>query len=263
MKKPARSPLPQLLVASLFAAASAQAGFVTWSSPQTIFDHHDVSTAGTLVVANNLGTFGNASATVNGVTFTPFATSTISNTNTAGNVTLSASSAIVGNNSDFGDELVAPFATLTDDYKALLRSGSFAFAATFPPPTISMELKSLTPGAQYQFQWWAHESEPSSFDPFAPPPPANPATTATSGVNSVTLERRGNLAGSVGQFALGVFTATSATQSITFNGSDAKTLLSAFQLRQLSTPAVPEPGTALFGLALSGVALRSSSRRRR
>ena len=247
-----------LVVAGLFAAAvSAQAGFVTWSSAQTISDDSDVSTAGTLVVAHNLGTFGNASATVNGVTFTPFATSTTSNT--LGDVTLSAATPILGNNTDFG-EINPPFSLLSPGYQTLLQSGSFTTSAA-TPASISMTLAGLTPGAQYQFQWWAHESEVSSFNPLAPPP-GLPATTATSG-NSVTLERRGVSPGSVGQFALGVFTATSTSQSIDFSGSDTKTLLSAFQLRQIAAPAIPEPGTALFGVAMLGVAFRSVSKRRR
>lgn len=241
----------------LFGAVSARAGIVTWSAPQGITGESDVSTSGTLVVAHNLGSFGNASPTVNGVTFTAFPTST--NSNTIGNVTLSASSSILGSNSDFG-EIVAPFAALTTPYKDLLKSGSYT-AGVFPPPTISMTLNGLTPNAQYQFQWWAHQSDSSSFDPFAPAPGV-PTTTATSG-NSVTLDRRGLTPGSLGQYALGVFTATSASQVFSFDGSDTRSLLNAFQLRQLAAPAIPEPSSALVGLALTGVVLRSSTKRRR
>ena len=248
-----RSQIPHVLALCLIAAFPAQAGFVTWSSPKTITGDSDVSQLGAFVSAYNLGGVGNAGATVNGVTFDPFATN--STTNTVGDITLSASSTIFGSNSDFG-ETVPPFSTLSSGYQTLLKSGSFT-TSTFPPPTISMTLNGLTPGAEYQFQWWAHESEASSFAPA----PALPGTSATAG-NSVTLQRRGVLPGSLGQFALGVFTATSASQVIDFNGSDTKTLLSAFQLRQIAAP-VPEPGTALFGLAMAGVAFRSASKRRR
>lgn len=248
-----RSQIPRVLALCLIAAVPAQAGFVTWSSPKTITGDSDISNLGAFVSAYNLGAAGNASATVNGVTFDPFATN--ATTNTVGNVTLSSSATISGSNSDFGETL-PPFSLLSPGYKTLLQSGSFT-TGTFPPPTISMTLNGLTPGAEYQFQWWAHESEASSF---APAPPL-PATSATAG-NSVTLQRRGVLPGSLGQFALGVFIATSASQVIDFNGSDSKTLLSAFQLRQIAAP-VPEPGTALFGLAMAGVAFRSVSKRRR
>ena len=123
------------------------------------------------------------------------------------------------------------------------------------PATISLALNGLTPGTQYQFQWWAQDAVPAIFAPI-------PVTRGTSG-NGVTLERRGAAAGSLGQFALGVFTATSATQTIDFNGSDTKSLLNAFQLREFPASPIPEPGTALFGIALAGVALRSPSKRRR
>ena len=247
-----RFSIPHFIALSLLAAIPARAGFVTWSSPQTITGDNDISNLGTFVSAYNLGGVGNSGATVHGVTFDPFATN--ATTNTVGNATLASSSTILGSNVDFG-ETEPPFSTLSSGYQTLLKSGSFT-TGTFPPPTISMTLNGLTPGAEYQFQWWAHESEASSFAPA----PALPGTSATAG-NSVTLQRRGVLPGSLGQFALGVFTATSASQVIDFNGTDTKTLLSAFQLRQIA--AVPEPGSALFGLAMAGVALRSFSKRRR
>ena len=250
----ARSRFPHFIALSLLAAIPARAGFVTWSSPKTITGDSDISQLGAFVSAYNLGGVGNPAATVNGVTFNPFATN--ATTNTVGNVTLSSSSTIFGLNMDFG-ETEPPFSTLTPGYQTLLQSGSFTTSSTFPPATISMTLNGLTPGADYQFQWWAHESEASSF---APAPPL-PGTSATAG-NSVTLQRRGVLPGSLGQFALGVFTATSASQVIDFNGTDTKTLLSAFQLRQIAAP-VPEPGSALFGFAMAGVAFRSASKRRR
>lgn len=243
-----------LAVMSLLTAATAQAGFVTWSTPKAITGDADVSVDGTLVVAHNLGTFDNGAATVHGVTFTPFVTSTTSNT--VGNVTLSSSAAIAGDNFAFG-EIVGPFADLSANYQTLLQSGSFT-TGDFPPPTISMTLGGLIPGAQYQFQWWANQAATSNF---GPPPPIS-ATIATAG-NSVSLERTGNVPGGVGQYALGVFTATAASQTIAFDGTDSRVLLNAFQLRQLGAPAVPEPGSMLFGLAMTGFVFHSASKRRR
>ena len=97
---------------------------------------HRCQPAGTLVVAHNLGTFDNASATLNGVTFTPFVTSTP--LNIPGNVKMSAASNILGDNFNFG-EIVPPFTDLSNDYQTLLQSGSFT-SGLFPPPEITLTL---------------------------------------------------------------------------------------------------------------------------
>ena len=240
----------------LTSAVSVHAGFVTWSTPHTIVNNSDISTTGTLVVAHNLGAPGNSSATVNGVTFTPFGTN--GPVNILGNVKLSAAANILGDNINFG-EIVMPFSDLTLPYQTLLQSGSFT-SGLFPPPEITLTLSGLSMGTQYQFQWWANQSGFFSFDPN--PPPGIPTTTATAG-GVVSLDRTGFDPGSLGQFAIGTFTADATSQAITFSGSDTKTLLSAFQLRALPATAIPEPGSCLFALALSGVALRSMSSRRR
>jgi hypothetical protein len=244
-----------LALLSLVAASSAHAGFVTWGAPQTIMGESDVSTAGTLVVAHNLGGTGNTSATVGGVTFTPFATSTP--VNTQGNVMISASSNINGEDLNFGD-FDPPFTGLSTDYQTLLQSGSYTVGVV--PPTISVSLSGLIPGADYQFQWWVHQ--PSNFSSPGFPPPGVATTTATSG-GSVTLDRNGLIPGTLGQFAIGTFTADATPQVITFSGSDIRTVINAFQLRQVSSPPIPEPGSILFGLAVSGFLLASASRRRR
>ena len=235
----------RLLALSLAATASAHAGLVTWGPATTIVGNTDVSTSGTLVVAHNLGGTGNPPTTVNGVTFTPFVTN--GPVNTLGNVTMSAASNIVGA-STFG-ETVGDFTTLSTSYQTLLESASYTGGST-PAPTITLTLAGLTVGAQYQFQWWTNQSSFFSFDPLAPAP-AFPSTTATAG-NSVTLTRTGATSGSLGQFAIGVFTADATTQSITFTGSNPQTVLNAFQLRALAAPVIPEPGSCLFGIALAG-----------
>ena len=251
------SPLAVLAI-NLAAAVSVRAGMVTWGPATTITGGADVSTAGTLVVAHNLGDSTIANTTVNGVTFTKFVTN--GPTNTVGNVTLSSSGNILGS-TNFG-EFVGDFPNLLPtSYQKLIESGSVTGGST-PPPAITLTLAGLNAGTQYQFQWWANQSSFFSFDPLAPPP-AFPSTTATAG-NSVTLSRTGPLAGSLGQYALGVFTAdASGQQVISFVGSNPQTILNAFQLRALSAPAVPEPGSCLFGMAMTGVVLRSMCGRRR
>ena len=159
--RPSENPVPiratHLALFALLAAASAQAASITWGVPQTIAGDTDVSTSGTLIVAHNLGSFGNASPILNGVTFAPFVTSTL--VNTTGNVTMSASSTVFGANTGFG-EILPPFSALSPDYQMLLESGSFtgSLTAGATPATISLALNGLTPGAQYQFQWWANPS---------------------------------------------------------------------------------------------------------
>lgn len=252
MNTPARppfrteGPVPLRLIAlSLAAAASAHAGLVTWGLPTTIAGGSDVSTSGTLVVAHNLGGAGIPSAAVNGVTFTPFVTNGPSNT--VGNVTLSSAANILGA-STFG-EVVPPFSTLLPaTYRTLLESASFTGGS--PAPTITLALAGLSVGTQYQFQWWANQSSFFNFDPNASAP-AFPTTTATAG-NSVSLARTGAVSGTLGQYAIGVFTADATTQSIAFTGSNPQTVLNAFQLRALAAPVVPEPGSCLFGIAVAG-----------
>ena len=263
MKIPARfrrligSAAPVLLAVSGLAATSAHAGFITWSAPQPITGDSDIRTDGTLVVAHNLGTFGNVSASINGVTFTPFVTS--DPVNTSGSVTISAVTPMSGDNTVFG-ESVSPFVDLSPDYQALLQSGSFS-AGPAPAPSVTLTLAGLALGMEYQFQWWVNQTPASNFDPNSPPP-ALPTTTATAG-GSVTLQRSSFDPGTIGQFAVGVFTATSASQSIVFQGSDNRTLLNAFQLRQLSPTVIPEPGSCLFGLATAGVIFRAIFKRHR
>ena len=237
-------------VALVAALPTARAGFVTWGSPTGITGDSDVSTAGTLVAAFNMGGSGNASTLLNGVTFNPFVTSGTSNT--SGNFTLSSGASIIGNDSAFGD-IIQPFTNLSDAYQTLLQSGSYTFNA-LPNSTMTLSMSNLLANHQYQFQWWSNAVGLSSFDPNPPPGPVPlPTTTATAG-NSVSLLRKDSLTG-LGQFAIGTFTATAPTQSIVFSGAGTYNLINGFQLRDLGAAAVPEPTAGLFGIALSVVAI--------
>ena len=252
--------LPPRIVAAfglLACALPADAGFVTWELPHTIAGDSDVSAIGTLVAAHNLGTFGNSSATINGVTFTPFPTS--APVNVLGNVTMSAAGNVQGDNFNFGD-FFPPFSNLSNSYQTLIQSGSFT-SGLFPPPEITMTFSGLTVGTEYRFQWWVNQSSLFSSDPGGAPP-VIPTTMATAG-GSVSLQRGGVDPGSVGQFATGTFTADAVAQVFKFNGSDTRTLLNAFQLRALPPSPIPEPGSCLIAFALSGVVFRSMFTRRR
>ncbi|HYE18711.1 MAG TPA: hypothetical protein VEA69_09720 [Tepidisphaeraceae bacterium] len=98
--------------AMVLSAAPASAATVTWGAPTNISGDADVSTAGTLLGAFNVGSAGDA--TVNGVTFQGFVLNN--------GVTASGDfSFVTGFNvtSDSGSA-AAPFSTLSAGYQGLL-----------------------------------------------------------------------------------------------------------------------------------------------
>ena len=247
----ARKSITTAAVLALAMCGSTFAGFVTWNAPTTLSGDNDVSLNGSLVAAFNLGGPNIAATTVRGVTFDPFAMG--DQVNVSGNFKASGAIAIDGVDGGLG-AIVAPFSALSNDYQELLDSAALTFADGTSTTNIILEMASLTIGRQYEFQWWANASKEQNaplFNPSGAPPPPIAMTTATAG-GSVSLFQTGATAGSVGQFAIGTFTADSAIQTITFSALSGRNVVNAFQLRDLSAPAVPEPGTCLFGIALSG-----------
>ena len=238
-----KHPLTLLLaVASgLATSITTHAAIITWGAatnitPTATGELSDVSTNGSLIGAFNVGDTGVAAATLNGVNFQSFAVPNGSAGATVGNFTIATAPA-GANNIGFGLG-AAPFSTLSSAYQTFLASGlhqGFGFTLT---------ISGLNVGTQYEFQWWANSSN------------AGQATSSATAGNTVTLlTRNPEGPGSVGQFALGTFTANSATQSVAFGGS--LPTLNGFQVRQ-----VPEPSTwALLGLGLP--ALLASRRRNR
>src|SRR5207248_1737751 len=188
----------------------------------------DVSTAGMLVGAFNLGGPGVANTTVNGVTFTGLAFSGPSPV-TSGNFTFSGSGGIFGSTGN--STPMAPFSTLSAPYQALLSS---AVTVVSPPP-LFLTISGLTVGSQYQFEWWSNNSISVT----------DLLTTLQAG-NAITLQlNTSSTIGGLGQFALGTFTADATSQSMFFFGSSEPALVSidAVQLRNLTPGAatVPEP----------------------
>lgn len=215
-------------VASLLIPASAHAGLIAWGSAQNITGDTDVSTAGTLFGARNIGDVSVSAATVNGVLFQSLAVPSGSFGGGLGNFTITSINQFSSSNGSYGGG--SPFSALSSNYKTLLSAG-IEMGFSYP-----LEIAGLTIGKEYEFEWWANSSSILASD-----------SVATAGA-SVTLNP--GISGELGQFAIGTFTADAATQTITFSGSG---ILNAFQLRDIT--AVPEPATAAFGLLCLGAGM--------
>lgn len=233
-----------ILVAAIGLAVSSAAKAapppIVWGSPQTVSGDSDVSTTGSLVYAFTFGgTAAPPSATVNGVTFSPFTVpGGIITSATVGSVSLSESPGNLFGSNAFGSSS-APFSGLSTDYKAILGTGAYADL----PTSITVTLGGLTAGQDYLVQWWtnnASNNTPIFGGGFT-------ETTATA-INSVTLDANTtNTVGGLGQFAIGTFTASGTSQAFLLSetSSGFNPLINALQVR-----AVPEPAvTLLLGTA--------------
>lgn len=247
-----------LAIASITAVLpEAIAAPISWGVATTISGDSDVSTTGSLLYAYNFGSLSVAAATVNGVTFAPFALPSSTGPGipvTVGDVSISESPGdLLGDYIFSGSS--APFANLSSSYRDLLKSG----ATGGESGTVTLLLGGLTPGHSYDFQWWSNDSSGVT--------PLWHDTVATA-TNSVTLLGNGSPTnGSVGQFAIGSFTADAATLSIMFDSVAGSgpfwPLINGFQVRDVSSP-VPEIDPAGIGsvLALVTGALGLLERRR-
>lgn len=232
---------------------TAQNATINWGlGVQAISGDSDVSTQGTLVNAFNLGTSGVTFATVNGVTFTAFAFpgyASFESSVTVGNYTFNeiGDGGLLNSYNNLGSG-TGVYSTLSPSYRSILSSGGSSTLLD----TLQLTINGLTVGDTYEFQWWNNNSSltPSSGDGY------QLNTTATA-VNSITLDGNDGTAGSVGQFAIGTFTANNTTQNINFDGvvaDPSDPMLNAFQLRDIAV--APEPSTyGLLAMGLMGLAV--------
>ena len=213
---------------------TTHAASITWGAPTNITPglagDLNVSTAGSLVGAFN---FAGIATLVNSVNFQAFPLT--GSTTTVGNFTLSSSFL-----SAVGTGIAAaPFSSLSGNYQILLGSA----AGSGSPMTLTMN--GLTAGQNYLFEAWVNDSRDFTSPGFTF------KVDVTAG-NTVTLDPNTSIVvGGVGQYLVGTFNASSASQQVEFFNSEFG-VVNGFQLRQLAV--VPEPGTAIFGLALCAVA---------
>ena len=227
---------------------------IAWGSAQTISGDSDVDTTGTLLYAYRFGNSLTGTTTVNGVSFEPFNVTNGASTATVGSVTLTAVSQpgynAVMYSGDGATSGSNPFAALPASYQSLL-SGvvqSVAFD-TDPGQPLSIQIGGLAAGTEYLVQWWSSVTDTYVL-----------SQTVALGSPNVTLDSNTtNVAGGLGQYATGTFTASTSTFTFTLEGLqmyspsyDVPTI-NALQVR-----AVPEPSTyamALAGLACGGYSM--------
>lgn len=226
-----KTPKKLLVVTTVLLAASfpSRAAEIIWESPQDIRDDSDVSAAGTLVYAFNLGLAAGANTSINGVTF--------ASTNAAVTGQLTANAPGFGwGYTQFGAASGA-FASLSSGYQTILQSaqyynnGSVGNAAV-----LSYNLEGLVVGQEYQIQVWSNDSRGYSGSI------KGGSIYASSGGGSVTLEfSTTNEVGGLGQYAVGTFTADATTQTFSLTAFDTtsgnyNTQINALQLRAVSEP---------------------------
>ena len=208
---------------------------VTWGASSTIAADSDVITNGTQLYAFD---WGNNSVTVNGVGFV----GTSSTGGGGADLNIAASNGNINNNATaFGSTSAAPFTNLSSAYQEILKGGDYASSGS---ATLTVTLNSLTTGHEYAVQLWVNDDRPGEAT----------RTEAVSSSNSITLAYNAIQAGGgVGQYGIGVFTASSGSQAFTMLGA-AATQLNALQVRDVTgtgysppPPVIPQALWVHFG----------------
>jgi hypothetical protein len=216
---------------------------ITWEPAKNITGDSDVSTLGTLLYAYNIGAAGVASTTVNGVHFSSFAfpPDQSNQTVTVGDLTFTENPGLLIS-SNLLSSVSGNFSSLSSDYQTLLGTGGSADQGG----TIGATLGGLTVGQNYLIQWWSNDSALLYGGFFA-------QTEASQDGNPSTVTLDSNLPnsmGGLGQYAIGTFTATDSFVNFNLNGIGGLPLINAFQIRDVTSAAVPEPGQVAASLLL-------------
>lgn len=217
---------PPLLLL-LFCTAVAFGQGITWGTNMTISGDADVFTNGTPVYAYD---WADTNATVNGVAFAGTASAN------AGNVIIGG----IGSNYQGFKSTAAPFADLSAAYRSILAGGEFAPDTNM---TATITLNDLTPGHVYAVQLWVSDPRASGGE--------IGRTETVIGTNQVTLSYNiPPTPGGVGQYSIGVFTATAGTLtfSVLSNGASGSTQVNALLLSDVTAtgyqPVNPAPPNA-------------------
>ena len=218
---------------------------ITWGPATTIAGDTDVDTTGTLLYAYHFGWSPVANSTVNGVTFqgVSLSSSATSTYSFGGNSITEITPGYTIHPFDFRP-LTGPSGNLSPGYQGLVGM----LASSDSAGTLRLTLAGLTPGNQYEFQWW------SSFPGTGGPPYANTwdqIQAQASGIgNAVVLNANvSGTYGGLGQYAIGTFTAVGSAEVIELDNLSANAsayqwgpVINALQMRDLSV-SVPEPST--------------------
>ena len=256
MKNTIITKLGLTLAGVLALTVTASAANITWQAPVNITGDSDVKVSGTLDRAFHFTAGGVGSVTVGTVTFAEFVApqpgAPISIT--VGNTVLSnINGGNVTGQSNAITSVAAPFSALSSSYQSLLKSAAYTDGNT---NVLRLTLNGLTIGQDYLFQSWVNEPRGNSVV-------STRTETLTGGTNTsaVATYNTTQAEGGTGQYLVGSFTATAATQAIDYQAlahpapEYTSTQIQAFELR-----ATPEPtSAALVGL---GTLLLAARRRR-
>jgi hypothetical protein len=217
-----------VFMALLFFSGKIFAQNITWGTNVTISADSDVFTDGTLVYAYD---WDNINATVNGIAFTGTSTQ-----NGGSNVSISG----FGSNYSGYTSVSTPFGNLSAAYQSILKGGEYALSSGI---TGTITLNNLTTGHVYAVQIWVNDPRASGSEAGR--------TETVYGANEVTLSYNVPPSpGGVGQYSIGVFTATGSSETFTIlsNGTSGSTQLNALLVSDVTVtgyqpvnPAQPGP----------------------
>jgi hypothetical protein len=200
-------------------------GGITWGTNVTVSSDSDVFTNGTLLYAYD---WANNNTTVNGVAFTGTSSAN------PGNISIGGIGSYYGgyNSAD------APFSALSSTYRSILTGGEYGGTTV-----ATVTLNNLTAGHAYAVQVWV--SDPRGGGTAG-------RTENVLGYNQATLAYNSPPAtGGVGQYSVGVFTATSGSQtfSLSATNSGGSTQLNALLVSDITAtgyqPVNPSASSAL------------------
>ena len=199
------------LFVAVLAPLPAGAATIFWGPATTISADSDVITSGTALYAYT----GGSAKTVNGVAFTAG-----SGFATWGSV--SFTSGFTGVSATAFWLAASPFQDLSPAYTNVLRGAAYGGTAAG-----TVTLNGLTPGHDYSVQIWV--SDPRS---------AGSGRTETINGSAVTLDyNSSDIAGGVGQYVVGYFTASSTSQAFTMTPSASGSVqLNAISVRDAGLP---------------------------